>query len=89
MIRLRLIARITILIMGEDGKEMVKKAGRPSGTENNKSWVAKGVRLSKEEWEKLDKIADDLSVTLSIELNTSSMVRKAVIEFINKYEKVE
>ena len=63
----------------------MKKAGRPAGTKSNKNWIAKGVRMSKDEWEKLDEIAKEMSVELAIELNSSSLVRKAVVEFIRRY----
>lgn len=63
------------------------KVGRPAGTKDNKNWISKGIRLSKEEWDRLDEIAKILRAELSLEINTSSVVRKAVVEFIRKYEK--
>ena len=63
------------------------KAGRPSGTKSNKNWISKGVRLSKEECDKLDKIAEETSKELLLEVNTSAVIRKAILEFIKKYEK--
>lgn len=65
----------------------MSKPGRPAGTKSNKNWIAKGVRLSKEEWDKLDAIAEDLSKTLLIDINTSTLVRKAVLELLAKYSK--
>jgi predicted transcriptional regulator len=66
------------------------RRGRPAGTKtSDKNWISKGIRLSKEEWEKLDRIAERLSDELSIEVNNSAVVRKAIVEFIKRHDAEE